>query len=137
MAKTFAKIMGVVFLLAGIVGFISNDLLGFHLSPFHNAGVHILSGVIALYFGFSGTMQGARIFDLVFGVIYAMIGVAGFLLGSNQSPSTGIPGPADPRLWKFLPNFLELGTSDHILHIVLGLIFVVGGLMTKVTVAKD
>lgn len=44
MAKTVATIMGVVFILAGLVGFVSNDLLGFHLTAFHNAGVHIVSG---------------------------------------------------------------------------------------------
>ena len=130
-AKTVATIMGVVFILAGLVGFISNDLLGFHLTAFHNAGVHIVSGAVSLYFGLKGTLAGARLFDLVFGVIYALIGVAGFLLGSQGSPSPGVPGPADSRLLKAIPHHLELGTSDHILHILLGLIFVVGALLTK------
>ena len=131
MAKTVAKTMGVVFLLAGITGFVSNDLLGFHLTPFHNAGVHIVSGAVALYFGFAGSLSAARLFDMIFGIVYGMIGAVGFFLGSNQSPSPGVPGPADPRLWKVLPNMLELGTSDHILHMILGLIFVIGALLTK------
>jgi len=136
LAKIVATIMGVVFILTGIVGFISNDLLGFHLSFFHNAAVHIVSGAISLYFGMAGTARGARIFCLVFGVVYALIGVCGFLLGSNQSPTAGVPGPADARLWKFIPSMLELGTSDHILHIVLGLVFVIGGLLTKTDVRR-
>lgn len=131
MAKTVATFMGVVFILAGIVGFISNDLLGFHLTPFHNAGVHIVSGAVSLYFGLKGTLRGARLFCLIFGVVYALIGVAGFLLGSNQSPSAGVPGPASTYLFKAVPSHLELGTSDHILHILLGLIFIIGGLLTK------
>jgi hypothetical protein len=131
MAKRVATIMGVVFILAGLVGFVSNDLLGFHLSFFHNAAVHIVSGVVSLYFGLRGTLRGARLFCLVFGAVYALIGVVGFLLGTSQSPSAGVPGPADSRLFKALPGLLELGTSDHVLHIVLGLIFVVGGLMTR------
>lgn len=131
MAKTVAKIMGIVFLVAGVVGFISHDLLGFHLTPFHNAGVHILSGVVALYFGFAGSLRAARMFDLVFGVVYALIGVVGFLAGSPGSPSPGVPGPFSSYLFKALPGMLELGTSDHILHILLGLIFVIGGLLTK------
>lgn len=60
MAKTAATIMGMVFILAGLVGFISNDL------------------------------------------------------------------------FKAVPGHLELGTSDHVLHIVLGLIFIAGGLLTRV-----
>ena len=58
MAKTVATIMGVVFILAGLVGFVSNDLLGFHLTAFHNAGVHIVSGAVSLYFGLKGTLRG-------------------------------------------------------------------------------
>ena len=131
MAKTVATIMGVVFILTGLVGFVSNDLLGFHLSFFHNAGVHIVSGLVSLYFGLKGTLRGARLFCLIFGAVYALIGVVGFLLGTNQSPTAGVPGPADSRLFKALPGMLELGTSDHILHILLGLVFLIGGLMTK------
>lgn len=131
MAKTVATIMGVVFILAGIVGFISNDLLGFHLSFFHNAAVHIVSGAISLYFGLAGTLRGAKLFCLIFGVVYALIGVVGFLMGTNQSPSAGVPGPADARLFKLIPGQLEVGTSDHILHIVLGLVFLIGALMTR------
>lgn len=136
MAKTVATIMGVVFILAGIVGFISNDLLGFHLSFFHNAAVHIVSGAISLYFGLAGTLRAARLFCIVFGAVYALIGVVGFLAGSNQSPSAGVPGPADARLFKAIPGMLELGTSDHILHILLGLVFLIGGFITKEAVAR-
>lgn len=136
MAKTVATIMGVVFILAGLVGFISNDLLGFHLTFFHNAGVHLLSGAVSLYFGLKGTLAGARLFDLIFGAVYALIGVVGFLAGSSQSPSAGVPGPASEHLFKAVPGHLELGTSDHVLHIVLGLIFIVGGLLTKAHVDR-
>lgn len=136
MAKTVATLMGVVFILAGIVGFISNDLLGFHLTFFHNAAVHMVSGAVSLYFGMAGTLRGARTFNLIFGAVYALIGVFGFVLGSNQSSSAGVPGPADARLWKVIPNMLELGTSDHMLHIFLGLIFVVGALLTKAAVDR-
>jgi hypothetical protein len=134
MAKTVATIMGVVFILAGLVGFVSHDLLGFHLTAFHNAGVHIVSGAVSLYFGLKGTLRGAKLFDLVFGVVYAGLGVLGFLAGSSQSPSAGVPGPADGRLLKVIPSLLELGTSDHILHILLGLIFIAGALLTRADV---
>lgn len=131
MAKTVATIMGLVFILAGLVGFISNDLMGFHLTPFHNAGVHLVSGAVSLYFGLKGTLAGARLFCLVFGIVYALIGVAGFLLGSQDSPSAGVPGPASTYMFKPVQNHLELGTSDHILHIVLGAVFIIGALLTR------
>jgi hypothetical protein len=42
-----------------------------------------------------------------------------------------VPGPTDARLLKVLPGVLEFGTSDHAVHILLGAIFLIGGLMTK------
>ena len=66
MAKTICKILGVVFLLVGVVGFAAPTLLGAHLTPPHNV-VHIVSGVIALYFGFAGSLGGAKAFCLILG----------------------------------------------------------------------
>jgi len=117
MAKTVCKILGVVFLLVGVVGFVAPTLLGAHLSPAHNA-VHIVSGVIALYFGFAGTLSGAKAFCLVFGVVYLALGVLGFGLGT----------PPD-RMWMLGP--LHLGQADHGIHSLLGIIFLAGGLFTK------
>lgn len=129
MAKTVATIMGVVFLLVGIAGFVAPGVGGFHLSTAHNL-IHIVSGAVSLYFGLAGTLAGARLFCIVFGVVYGLLGVAGFLLGSPGTPS--MPGmTADQHLFKVLPGALELGTSDHTFHIVLALLFLIGGFLTK------
>jgi len=37
----------------------------------------------------------------------------------------------DARLFKVLPGMLELGTMDHNVHILLGAVFLIAGLMTK------
>lgn len=120
MAKTVCKILGVVFLLVGVAGFAKPDLLGAHLMPLHNV-VHILSGVIALYFGFAGSLSGARGFCLVFGLVYLALGLFGMLLGD----------PANARLWQVGPLPLMLGMTDHGIHLVLGAVFLAGGLFTK------
>ena len=119
MAKTICKILGVVFLLVGVIGFASPTLLGAHLTPPHNV-VHILSGVVALYFGFAGSLGGAKAFCLVFGVVYLALGVLGLALGQ----------PPD-RMWIVGP--LHLGTADHGIHCLLGILFLAGGLFTKRT----
>ena len=120
MAKTVATILGVVFLLVGIVGFINHDFLGTHLSTSHNL-VHIISGAVSLYFGLAGSLGGARTFCIVFGVVYALLGVAGFLLGSGPD-----------RMFEALSSLgLHLGTMDHIVHILLGVIFLIGGFLTR------
>ncbi len=85
MAKTVCKILGVVFLLVGLVGFVSPTLLDAHLTPAHNA-VHIVSGAIALYFGFAGTLSAAKTFSLVFGVVYLALGILGMALGTGDGP---------------------------------------------------
>ncbi len=132
MAKTIATVLGVAFILVGLVGFISPGFLGTHLSLAHNL-VHIISGAVALYFGLAGTLAGARLFDLVFGAVYLLLGVVGFLLGSPGAPT--IAGMADMgtdgRLFRVIPGALELGTMDHVVHILLGIVFLIGGLLTK------
>jgi hypothetical protein len=117
MAKTVCKILGVVLLLVGVVGFAAPGLLGAHLNMAHNV-VHIVSGAIALYFGFAGTLSAAKTFCLVFGVVYLALGILGFVLGTGAE-----------KMWEVGP--LHLGTSDHGIHVLLGVVFLAGGLFTK------
>lgn len=130
MAKTIATILGAVFILVGIAGFVMPGLLGTHLSLAHNL-VHIISGAIALYFGLAGTLSGARLFCLVFGAVYLLLGICGYLVGSPAAPTMAGMGGVDSHMFKVLPGTLELGTMDHVVHILLGLVFLIGGLMTK------
>ncbi len=137
MAKTIAKILGVVFILVGIIGFLAPGLLGLHLSLAHNL-VHLISGALALYFGFAGTLSGARLFCIVFGVVYALLGVAGFLLGhAGAHTVAAVPAHGqDSSLLAVLPRMLELASMDHIVHILLGLVFLIGGFLTKADIDR-
>ena len=120
MAKTVCKILGVVFILVGLVGFVSPGFLGTHLSLTHNL-VHLISGAIALYFGFAATLSAARLFCIVFGVVYGLLGICGFLLGTGED-----------RMFEALASLgLHLGTMDHVVHILLGVVFLIGGFMTR------
>lgn len=118
MAKRIATILGIVFLLVGVVGFVAPGFLGAHLSTPHNL-IHIISGAVALYFGLAGSLSGARLFCLVFGIVYLLLGICGFLLGTGPDRMFEVPG------------ILHLGTMDHLIHIALGIIFLIGGLLTK------
>lgn len=128
MAKTIATILGVGFLLVGILGFVAPGAVGMHLSPAHNV-VHLVTGAVSLFLGLKGSLSAAKTFCIVFGAVYLLLGVAGFVAGGEGEP--GVPGPQDARLLKVLPGVLEFGTSDHAVHILLGAIFLIGGLMTK------
>lgn len=116
MAKTVAKIMGVALLLVGILGFTHVlDFLGAHIGPGHvvHNVVHLVSGVIALYLGFSGSLSAAKSFCIIFGLVYLLLGILGLAMGTLTL------GP------------LVLGKVDHGIHLILGAIFLAGGLFTK------
>ena len=119
MAKRICTVLGVVFLLVGLAGFAMPGALGMHLSPAHNV-VHLVSGAIALYLGLKGTEDAARTFCWVFGAVYLLLGVAGFLAGDGPD-----------RMLTIAPGTLEFGTMDHIVHVVLGAIFLGGGFMSR------
>ena len=118
MAKTLCKIFGVVLLLVGIAGFLRHDLLGMHLTMIHNI-VHLLTAAIALYFGFSGSDASARAFCQVFGVIYLLLGVGGFV--------------APDVVAKVIQSRTVTGgenlTPDNIVHFLVGAVFLIVGLL--------
>jgi hypothetical protein len=115
MAKTVCKLLGLVFLIVGVAGFGANHLLGAHLMPAHNL-VHLVSGAIALYFGFAGSAAAARGFCLIFGVVYLLLGVCGWFLGTGPEHLLHLGG-----------EMLTLGKVDHIIHVGLGVVFLAGG----------
>jgi hypothetical protein len=122
MANKVCTILGVVFLLVGILGFVMPGLLGAHLTLAHNI-IHLVSGAIALWLGLKGSASGAKTFCLIFGVVYLLLGIAGFVAGAGTD-----------RMLELLPGQLMLGTMDHAIHLLLGIVFLVGGLMTTVPV---
>ena len=118
MAKTVCKLLGIVFVIVGLCGFAAPGLLGAHLNMPHNV-VHIVSGLIALYFGFSGSYSGARGFCLLFGLVYLLLAVCGWFLGTGPDHMFNVG------------TLLMLGKMDHIIHILLGVVFLAGGALGK------
>ncbi|MFD6856070.1 DUF4383 domain-containing protein [Rhodococcus sp. NPDC060090] len=116
--QTASLVVGVVFLLVGILGFIpgiTTDydqlsgaghhsgamLLGiFQVSILHNI-VHLLFGVAGI--AASRVASAARIFLLAGGIIYLVLWIYGLIIDENSSA-----------------NFVPLNTADDWLHFVLG-----------------
>jgi len=115
MAKTVCKLLGIVFVIVGAAGFVAPTLLGAHLTPAHNL-VHLVSGAIALYFGFAGSFGAAKGFCIIFGIVYLLLGVCGWFIGT---------GPE--HMWHVGGEILTLGKVDHIIHVLLGVVFLAGG----------
>lgn len=119
--------MGWAFILIGVMGFMAPGFLGMHLSVAHNA-IHLLSGILGLIFGLSEKPGTAYTFSWIFGTFYGLLGIAGFILGKLAFPSLGHITHEDRFLWSILPGALELGTNDHLIHILIGAIFLVPAL---------
>ncbi|HVE73436.1 MAG TPA: DUF4383 domain-containing protein [Thermoanaerobaculia bacterium] len=124
MANRVATILGIGFLLVGIIGFIAPAILGMHLTLAHNI-VHLVTGAVSLWLGLKGTPGAAKTFCLVFGAVYLLLGIAGFVAGSGPD-----------RMLELLPGQLMFGTMDHIVHVLLGAIYLIGGLSTRTVVAR-
>jgi hypothetical protein len=113
--KLIVAILGAGFLLVGIIGFVAPHLLGMHLGMTHNV-VHLVSGALALYFAFAGTTSALRTFSFVFGIVYGLLGIFGFILGSGSD-----------KMLSVIPGYFEVGRPDHLIHILLGVLFVIAG----------
>lgn len=82
MLQKASMALGVVFVLIGVLGFIpaftpDGHLLGiFHVDAVHNV-IHLASGAAALLAASSASYS--RLYFKVFGVVYAIVAVGGFL----------------------------------------------------------
>jgi Domain of unknown function (DUF4383) len=88
MQKVAAIIFGAAFLLAGLLGFIpaiapNGMLLGIlHVNAAHNV-VHLVTGAVALLAAFKGARM-SQLFFQVFGIIYGLVAILGFLAGDRM-----------------------------------------------------
>lgn len=105
MIKTLAWVFGIVFLAVGILGFVpgvtsNNVLLGiFEVDTVHNI-IHILSGALAIAGVLMGMVWTRRYFQ-VFGLVYALVTVIGFVQGDT------------------VLGLITTNMADHLLHLVL------------------
>jgi uncharacterized protein DUF4383 len=117
MAKTYCKILSVAMLVAGVFGFFMPRLLGFHLTPVHNV-IHLATGVSAGYFGFAGSHAGAQTFCRIFGVVYALVALLGFVAPGLLSTILGHPGLTAADLM-----------ADNVFHVFVALTSLAAGFM--------
>jgi len=82
LTKTVTWVLGVVLLLTGLLGFVNDPVLGiFEVDNVHNI-VHLLSGIVAILAVSSGESY-ARLFLIIFGIVYGLVTILGFLNGSS------------------------------------------------------
>lgn len=103
--QKLARVFGVVFVAIGVLGFVpgvtsNGSLLGiFQVDTMHNI-VHLVTGVLA-FVAASGAGNNSRLFFQVFGVVYAIVTVIGFMQGTS------------------VLGIMAVNGADNILHLVL------------------
>ena len=108
MVKTYAIVLGAIFVLLGILGFVpplnpDGNLFGiFHVDAVHNV-VHLVSGLAVLGAVLAGGVY-PRLAAQVIGLVYGVIAVLGFLIGEGV-----------------VLGFLEVNVADNVLHAVIAL----------------
>ncbi len=109
--------LGLMLIAIGFVGVLMPGFLGMHLSMMHNF-IHITSGALGLWCGYTSSKRSIA-YCIGFGAIYGFLGIAGYIMGSPGYPGVGNM-EADQNLFRVIPNILELGTMDHVAHILMG-----------------
>jgi predicted small integral membrane protein len=114
MTKNILYVLGAVFILVGLLGFVMNPILGiFAVDTLHNI-VHLVSGILAIWFARQGDAQG-MMYAKVFGIVYLLVAVLGF----TQASSGKILG------------LLAINGADNLLHVVLAAVLLYVGFMMK------
>lgn len=115
MGKTIAMVVGWVFLVIGILGFIPNPLVGedalFQTDLNHNI-VHLLSGIIFLWVAYKASEKSTMLLK-VFGVVYLLVAILGFFMADGGS----------------ILGLIEVNGADNWLHVLLGVVLLGAGLM--------
>jgi hypothetical protein len=118
MAKTLALVFGIVFVLVGLLGFVSNPLVGptglFVTNGLHNI-VHLLFGIILIWASRGGQARSVSWLKIL-GVVYLVLAVLGFLLA-----------PSGPSLL----GLVTINMADHWLHVVLGVVLLAAAFMSN------
>ena len=116
MSQTLAYVFGAILVLFGVLGFVpgitdGDMLLGiFMVSSLHNL-IHLVTGLAAIAAAYG--MYSTRLFFQVFGVVYALVAVLGFVMGGN------------------ILGLIMTNMADHLLHLVLAAAFLYLGFMAK------
>jgi hypothetical protein len=126
MARLIAIVLGFGMILVGIAGLFVPAPAEVRQSMPHN-WLHLTLGSIALSFGLLASRRAVVVFDLFFGGLHLLLAFFGWTMGQPANAATR----ADPRVLVLVPEELELGSVDHFFHLVVGILFVGGALLSR------
>jgi hypothetical protein len=106
MAKTYVLILGIILIALGVLGFITplapgGNLFGFLATGTTHCLVYLISGILAVA-AVAGGKEYPRLYVKVFGIIFAVFTVAGFMVGDG-----------------IVLGLLNVNAADNILHLLI------------------
>ena len=111
MARTVSYVFGAVLAVVGLWGFVQNPVLGIFAANTLHSLVHLATGVVLL--GVAAWWASSSTLALkVFGVVYAVLAVLGFVVGGET-----------------ILGLVDNSVADNILHTALALVFLWAGFM--------
>ena len=122
--QTISLIVGFVLTVLGMAGILYPSFAGLHLSIVHSL-IIAAAGITLFINGNKDNDRHAFLVCLSFGTYFALFSLAGFLFGIPGTPGVGYEG-SDPELLRIVPNFSELGTLDHVLNGIIGVVLLGG-----------
>jgi hypothetical protein len=116
-ARLYATVVGAVLTIAGIIGFFYSSSFGspgtvdevfgiLDVNGWHNV-VHLVTGLL----GLAAAGYAARTYSLALGLVYVVVAIWGFIIGSGDSILGVVP----------------INTEDDVLHLVLGVLGLAAG----------
>ncbi len=115
MTKKLAKVLGIVVIVVGVLGFFSNPIVG-TTGFFHtNVALDIVYIILGLILVLCGTDAKAKMWLKIVGIVYLLLAIFGIVMMKGAMTATVFG--------------LEVGTATNWLHLVLGLVMLLKGMM--------
>ena len=124
MIKKLAVVFGVILLVVGVLGFVpalapDGKLLSlFLVDPLHNI-VHLVTGALGLYAGMASSKT-AKMYFQIFGVVYALVAVLGFMVGDGK-----------------ILGVLVVNAFDNYLHVLIAVVALYAGFAIQEEVEEE
>ena len=110
-AKTAALVLGFVFIIVGVLGYVPNPIVGpsgiFVTNQVHNL-IHIASGIVLLIGAYSSL--GSSLALKIIGVVYGLVAILGFLMQGDM-----------------MLGMVAMNAADRWLHVALAIVILYAG----------
>ncbi len=114
MAKKWAKVLGVVVIIVGVIGFFANPLVGM-MGYFHtNTALDIVYIVLGLVLVLCGTDEKAKLWLKIVGIIYVLLAIIGFMMMKGATVASVFG--------------LQVNGAANWLHLVVGVVMFLAGM---------